>query len=405
MKKQIRISITTLIIAALFQPACKKKHDDDDPVPQPITLDCADITVDKVLSDVVPAAGAVDYIVPCEIAIEANVTVAPGVVIQFASNTGFSVNNSGSLSAVGTSTSPIIFKGATSAAGSWKGIAFRSNSVSNILSYVTIDGGGSSSFNGADNVANILVDVISQLRISNCIIKNSGRDGLLENGVSSNEENPLKEFSSNQFINNANYPISILPPLAASLDEATTFSGNGKQKICIRGGEITYDATWRKTQVPYFISGNVSVGTWDEGSLTINPGVTIYFDANSSLSKGQYGNGYLKIVGTSSQHITLSSETAVAGSWKGIGFFIGNVQNQVSYTDISYGGCCPFDGSSTSKGNIVVGSGTTPATLNITNSTINFSASCGIKVKTPYSSCIPGTGVTYSGNLGGNLCN
>lgn len=403
MKKRKKIILCTAALSATLQFSCKK-DDNSDSSPQPITLECTNITANKTFENIVADPSLPDYIVPCTIVITAKVTVNPGVNIQFESNSGFSVENSGSITAVGTVDLPIVFKGAINTPGSWKGIAIRSNNVSNILSYVTIDGGGSSSFSGADEVANILVDRISQLRMNNCIIKNSGREGLLENGVASNEENPLKEFSSNQFINNANYPISILPPLAASMDEATTFSGNGKQKICIRGGELTNDAIWKKTQVPYFISGDVSIGTWDYGSLTINPGCTLYFDANSSLAKGQYGNGFLKIVGTSTQRITLTGEVESPGSWQGIGFQSTNVLNEIAFTDISYGGCCSFSGSSGDVGNVVVGA-FSAGFVKISNTSVNFSQQCGIKVKSPASSINNAGGITYNGNAAGTLCN
>lgn len=401
MKNTTKNLLGLLLALSFIQISCKKK---DDPDPQPITLECDNITSDRVLTDVVSTAGAVDYIVPCDIGIEANLTVNAGVVIQFAANTGFSINNGGSLNAVGTADAPIILKGATDVAGSWKGLYFASNNVLNQLSFVTITGGGSNSFDGSDVKSNIRVYQLAQLRITNSSINNSARDGIYTGGTSSNELNPLISFSGNSFSNNGAYPLNISAPCAGSIDAATTFTANGKQKIYIRGGSIMSDQTWQKTQVPYLISGSVSIAPYvTTGSLTISPGATIYFDAASTLGVGEYSSGYLKIVGTATQRITLSSETATAGSWGGIGFQSTNVQNQISFTDISYGGCCAFSGSSATKGNVVIGAYSAGA-VNISNTTINNSAACGIKVSST-SSFTPGASVTFTANALGNVCN
>jgi hypothetical protein len=401
MKNTLKISLAIITIATIIQPACKKKDDAD---PQPITLDCTDITSDKILLDVVSTAGAVDYIVPCDISIEAALTISPGVVIQFAANTGFTIINLGSLSAVGTAGAPIVMKGITDVPGSWKGLRFVSNNVLNQLSFVTVTGGGSNSFDGLDIKSNIRVQQTAQLRITNSTIDKSLRDGIYTEGTSSNELNPLISFSANSFSSNTGYPLNISAPCAAVIDAATTFTANGNQKIYIRGGSILSDQTWQKTQVPFFISGSVSIAPYvTTGSLTISPGATIYFDAASTLGVGEYSSGFLKIVGTATQRITLSSETAIAGSWGGIGFQSTNVQNQISFTDISFGGCCAFSGNSSHKGNVVIGAYSAGA-VTMSNTTINNSAACGINVSST-SSFTPSASVTFTANALGNVCN
>jgi len=299
MKNKSKIILCAVALSATLQFSCKKNNSDSDPDIQPITLECGNITSDRVLTDVVATAGAVDYIVPCDIGIEAALTVNPGVVIQFAPNTGFSINNAGSLNAVGTAAAPIIFKGATDVAGSWKGLYFTSNNVLNQLSFVTITGGGSNSFNGHDVKANIRVYQTAQLRISNSSINLSLGDGIYTDGTSANELNPLISFTSNSFTGNTAYPLNISAPCASVIDAASTFTANGKQKICVRGGDIMTDQTWQKTQIPFFITGDVSIAPYvTTGSLTISPGATIYFDAASALGVGEYSSGYLKIIGT-----------------------------------------------------------------------------------------------------------
>ncbi|HQP02902.1 MAG TPA: hypothetical protein PK337_11450 [Bacteroidia bacterium] len=402
MKSTSKILAAILLALSFIQSSCKKKDDDD---PQPITLDCADITANRVLTDIVPTAGAVDYIVPCDIGIDADLTISQGVVIQFAANTGFIINNTGSLNAIGTADLPIVFRGASDVAGFWKGLFFNSNNVLNQLSHVTITGAGSNSFNGNDVVANIRVYQTAQLGISNCSINKSGRDGIYTDGTASNDLNPITSFGANSFNNNTAYPLNISAPVSGMMDEASLFSGNGNNKILIRGGEINTAVKWRKTQVPFLVSGDVIISPYvGTGSVYIESGSTIQFAAESSLGVGEYSTGSLKIIGTATQRITLTGEVESPGSWQGIGFQSTNVLNEIAFTDISYGGCCSFSGSSGDVGNVVVGA-FSAGFVKISNTSVNFSQQCGIKVKSPASSINNAGGITYNGNAAGTLCN
>lgn len=81
-----------------------------------------------------------------------NLTIEPGVRVEFADNAGLCTGDysSGSwLKAVGTASERIVFTGATPSPGAWKGIAFQSLSPNNQLSYVEVSYGGSSSYTGA----------------------------------------------------------------------------------------------------------------------------------------------------------------------------------------------------------------------------------------------------------------
>lgn len=401
MKNTNKLLLLIISTFLLVQSSCKKKDDD----PQPITLDCAAITTDRVLTDVVPTLGAVDYIVPCDISVEADLTISPGVIIQFAANTGFTIDNSGSLNAIGTAELPIVFRGVTDVAGSWKGLFFNSSNVLNQLANVTVTSGGSSSFNGNDVVANIRVYQTAQLGINNSSINKSGRDGIYTDGTASNDLNPITSFGANSFNNNTAYPLNISAPVSGMMDEASLFSGNGNNKILIRGGEINTAVKWRKTQVPFLVSGDVVISPYvSTGSVYIEPGATIQFAAESSLGVGEYSSGSLRIIGTSTQRITLTGETETSGSWQGIGFQSTNVLNEIAFTDISYGGCCSFSGSSGDVGNVVVGA-FSAGFVKISNTSVNFSQQCGIKVKSPASSINNAGGITYNGNAAGTLCN
>ncbi len=390
------------LFSLLLLISCRKE--DEDPDLQPITLACADIISDKSLSDVISDAGAVDYIVPCDISIEAKLTVNPGVVIQFANNTGFTIGTGGALNAIGSAASPIVFQGTSDNIGVWKGLFFNSSSTQNKLTFVTVKGGGSSSFDGTGTKANIRVKQNASLLITNSAVSKSGDVGLFTDGSASNDENPISFFADNSFNSNGGYPINISAACIDAIDEGTVFSGNGNNKILVRGSEINSTVKWRNASIPYLVQGDVVISPYvSTGGVYIESGTIIYFDASSSIGLGEYGNGSLQIIGTAAKRITLTSLNPVPGSWKGIGFQSTNSLNEITYADISYGGCCAFSGNTTHKGNVVVGA-FSAGNVTISNTSINSSESCGIKVTTPLG-LIQGSGVTFNSNLGGNICN
>lgn len=394
--------LTGLIWISLTNTSCKKDKDEA-PVTQPITLDCQDITSDKTFVDVVSTAGAVDYIVPCDISIDADVVVNAGVVFQFKTGTGFSIGNAGSLKVNGTASAPVAFHGESSASGVWKGLRFNSGNVNNSLNHVTITGGGSGSFDGKDIRANIRVDVNARIKLNNSTISNSGRDGVYVDGTASVTENTIEEFSSNQFNGNANYPLSIPAPSAHMVDAATTFSSNGNQVIFVRPGVIETGVSWIDCQVPYLVGERVYIST-AAGMLTIQEGTTIKFKSGAGIGTDAYEQAALKINGTAANRVTLTGEAGTPGSWSGICFQSTNANNEIKYADISFGGGGnAWSGSTADKGNIVVGA-YSAGSVNVSNTSVTGSASCGIKVKTG-STLTQGTGNVLNNNTGGNICN
>lgn len=73
-------------------------------------------------------------------------TLQAGVRLEFESNTGLEITETGSLNAVGTSTDPIIFTGRVASKGYWKGIAFRSNNPANRLERAEVSYAGNNDY-------------------------------------------------------------------------------------------------------------------------------------------------------------------------------------------------------------------------------------------------------------------
>lgn len=137
--------------------------------------------------------------------------------------------------------------------GVWRGLYFQSNNVQNELTYCTVSNAGSASFDGnSTKLANIRVALNAKLKISNCTISKSAKDGLYADGLDFDEQNPITSFSNNTFTDNQNYPLSVLGATANVLDAGSSFSGNTKNKVLLRGGQLHGTHVWKKLAAPLF---------------------------------------------------------------------------------------------------------------------------------------------------------
>jgi hypothetical protein len=78
-------------------------------------------------------------------------TINAGAILEFESDSGLSIDNTGSLTVNGLSTEPVVFKGRTATKGYWKGINI--TSLGNTINFATIRDAGSSTFCCAQNAA------------------------------------------------------------------------------------------------------------------------------------------------------------------------------------------------------------------------------------------------------------
>lgn len=391
-------AVLTVLWMTVFLSACKKGGTGT------LTITCSDINDATTWTD---RGDGVDYIVTCLIAVNAKLTIEPGVVIQFKNGSGILVETSGSLVAAGTAANPIEFRGETDVPGIWKGIYIKSGSVLNEISYCLITNGGGASFDGnTTKLANIRLSLTSKLKLNNSTISNSYKDGLLIDGLDTDDDNPVTQFSNNSFTGNQNYPISALGSLGNVLDGTnSTYSGNTYDKVLFRGGRLFGTHVWKKMSVPYLIQDVISVGyDVNDGNLTINPGVTVQFANDAGLCTGDYASGsWMKIVGSSPPNIIkLTGETSTPGAWKGIAFQSTSPNNQISYAEISYGGSSSYTGNPVQKGNIM-GGAWSAGTFTINNTNVLHSAAWGIYITLPSPNVIIDGSIYFDGNATGSV--
>lgn len=105
-----------------------------------------------------------------------HLTIAAGAELVFEQDAGVYVESTGSLTAAGTASAPIVFRGFEPTAGYWDGVElYGSNSVDNRFEYVTIRGGGAE---GSASDADLRLGSNTRVSVTNCTIADSAGWGV-----------------------------------------------------------------------------------------------------------------------------------------------------------------------------------------------------------------------------------
>ncbi len=105
---------------------------------------------------------------------------------------------------------------------------------------------------------------------------------------------------------------------------------NGKT-TAVAGGTLSQNTTWTLANSPYQVAASVTVPAGK--TLTIEPGVTVYFNAGASLAV----NGQLWAQGTPYRRIRLTRPPGATGSWGGLQFADARQTNLLACADMEYG--------------------------------------------------------------------
>lgn len=260
-----------------------------------------------------------------DIEITAALTIGAGADVVMCAGASLDVSPSGSITAVGTVTNPIEFKGEVASAGYWEGLRIQSNNPNNRLEYVSISDAGS--YWGWE-FANLYVSGAGRLIIKNSTLSNSQEVGLF-----AADGTTLTEFANNTFSSNATVGLSVEAQHVASLDEASSYNvGNGQAYINVRSGAVNSDQTWKRTTTPLLILSTIDVSA----GLTINAGSTILFEAGEGIDVRE--SGWLTAVGSASMPINFNGRFTSPGYWAGIRIQSNNPNNKLTYVNITDGG-------------------------------------------------------------------
>lgn len=257
-------------------------------------------------------------------------TIEPGAIFKFSAGGELHIGyyNNSTLVANGTSNNRIIFtsSAAVPAAGAWEGITFWNHSLNSSMQYCDILYAGTSS-EGAVNVKTCAIT-----------FQNNTIDYAKTYGILVNSEGSFTSITNNTFSNCGNHPLRMSAKYMHTIGTGNVFNCPADKGVNIYAGDATGNITWRKLDKPYYIEGEID---FDNGTLTIEPGTILKFDANGSFHIGYYNNSTLIANGNSSNYIefTSSASSPAAGAWDCVHLWDNNTPNtSFQYCKFKYAG-------------------------------------------------------------------
>ena len=334
-----------------------------------------------------------DYYAPQSVTVTAGLTVEPGVVIESGSDVVIYINgNSAYLSAEGSASRNIVFRGIDKLKGSWRGINVTSTNVNNKLDHVRVMHAGSTAISNQRTAVFVKSNVTGRLSITNTSITHSAGYAVYIDG----NDGSFPEFGNNNFSDNDAAPMRIGAQGLISLDDNSVYNNNGKQAIEVTPSGNTnvrfeYDGTVKAAGIPYHFLRSAEL----RSTLTFEPGVTCLFEAGMRLWVP--ADGVIIADGTAAENITFSGIDEAPGAWLGFEIQSPSTANLINHGIISYGGSSGGRGA-----NIYLFGSSAGSQLTITNSTISNSQTYGIR-KAPGTVILTETNNTFSNNASGDI--
>ncbi|MGC1240404.1 MAG: hypothetical protein WA874_02390 [Chryseosolibacter sp.] len=343
------------------------------PAPQAHILN-ENITADQHLENLFEDPVKPDYVVTSDLVVTAQLTIAPGVVIEFDSDKSLQIYPGGTLIAKGTSTENIVFTGKGKVKGYWKGILFLSNDVENELDHVSVASAGSNALPEVGVKASVALagteSTGSALKISNSNLYDGNGYGLYVAGQSQ-----LNYFYANYFTNNTASALYVPAGQLHNLDFFSHYTGNNGYDGIETGGSVKANSEVNWT---YFNDGSRYLVTSDliiESGVRVSEGATFEFARDIALSV--VGEGYMMVTGTDFKPVTFTAKVKTAGNfWKGIAFDSGHELNSLEHTIISHAGYSSMS-ETDQKANLTV---TAAGKINMNNSRVEKGLGWGLVV-------------------------
>ncbi|MDY0280456.1 MAG: hypothetical protein RBR35_07835 [Salinivirgaceae bacterium] len=302
-----------------------------------------------------------------------NLTINPGVKLQFITNAGFVVAYPNSeyakIIAKGTEQNPILFTSnhPSPQAGSYMGLSFYDGSQQSVFEYCTIEYAGKE-----DNNSAIYINSTA-IKFNNCKF-----DHNLNNTIRLKDSGYFTAFTNNTFSNVVHYPIEIEANYVHTIGAGNTFNSGAFGILVEENLDKSGSFTWLKHDAPYVINHEIVIGAEGNGAtLIIAPGTTLKFNIEKGFTFGYHSNNYGKIIaeGTVAEPIIFTSSKTVPGKgdWKGIYLYASSNGSSMKHCEVLYAG------SDFNYGAIMLDD-TGLNTITIDNSRIAYSASYGISV-------------------------
>ncbi len=203
---------------------------------------------------------------------ETQLTIKPGVQMEFDIGKSFEVGYKARLIAKGEMNLPVKFNGKINQPGYWEGILLRNGSSENSqFAFCRVADGGSN----LSHPANVYCETGSPA-FENCEFTNSGGYGIIFNG----ESYPTL-FEFNKFLSNKNAPIRMTPAVFGKIRYNQFDMEN--YFIEVTAGTLYKGGTIPNSAIPYRLTGNLNIYYQ---TVTIEPGVVFELgnDVNISVS-------------------------------------------------------------------------------------------------------------------------
>ncbi len=326
------------------------------------------------------------------LSVVAPLEVAEGVNMEFAAGGTLRIGQQGSLRVSGTTANPVLFTGAQSTPGYWKGVEFVfSNSIDNVLQNLTIEYGGSGSDISGNLLTNSTETLPVTLKLDSVTLRNS-----ISNGFHFREGTRLTGFDNIVSTQNGESGFAI-PAQIASFGSGNDFSGNTFDRVTLDDGSIEQAQSWPLLNVP------VRFNRLELDSVLTLPAGQEFIAAAGAQIYVNREAGALTAIGSAASPIIFRGEQQTPGYWKGLYYvFSNNPLNVLDHVQISDAG----SGTPASSGNIRMNCpGGLPGTLTISNTFISNSASWGLLASDDGCTVNVGSNVTYSNNAQGNISN
>lgn len=298
-------------------------------------------------------------------------TLEAGTTLYFHDDTGLTVRAGATLDINGTNDDPVLLRGDKEAMGAWRGLNILAPGPHK-LSHLSVHHAGGASWE-ADNEfrrgALVIGDDAVDIAITDAHFEDNEFAAITTDAPDAEVTLAGSHFSSND------YPLRVQANHVANIAMDNTFDDNRHDVILIHTDEpLTGDATWQPLAAPFGVETTLPV----EATLTLTPGVRLYFERHAGLD---VDGGLVDAQGTDSDPVVFRGANDTSGYWRGIRFrnTPPDTINHMSRVGVFHAGSDRWDELwSNSQANVLVHDG---GRLTINHSTISEGDYHGISVR------------------------
>lgn len=237
-------------------------------------------------------------------------TMKPGTHIQFSDGNGMRVGHDGpgGLIIDGEEDNEVLLEGGIDDSGSWAGIVFRPEAMTNSHIDHAIFRNGGQDETRHDGCLTLVDGRDERVSVTNTTFEGCERAAVYA-------ESWFENFDNNTFVDGT-VAIRADAGVVGSIAENQTFQDIDRNQIF--NETVDRDSVWPAFDIPWRISREIRVGGEDDPVLTIADGAELQFDGDTGMRVGHSERGGLEAEG--GVVFTSSEPGPIAGSWPGIVF-------------------------------------------------------------------------------------